>query len=203
MTPSGAASSSRLPGHTARSSTTTPSTSTSPACAESLRLFPGRRRSRRSTASATRCDEASTPSRRSYPSPARRGRRRGVALVIGVAAFNLFLGQRLSAAPSRSRGRRRRPSVSSLEVVRTARLVAPESPVEGAAVGSPFWVFAATTESRSRAFRRPGRLPPRRSRADPSERIRVEESVRLYALPVVDGGKRAGYRGSRGLARSV
>ena len=114
-----------------------------------------------------------------------------VALVIGVAAFNLFLGQRLSDSAVSLARAQAAAERSSLEVS-GGTVVSPESPDEGAAVGSPFWVFAGTTN-----VEKP-RVPASwttaaASLADGPERtIRVEESVRLYALPVVDGGKRVG-----------
>ena len=60
-----------------------------------------------------------------------------VALVIGVAAFNLFLGQRLSDSAVSLARAQAAAERSSLEVS-GGTVVSPESPDEGAAVGSPF-----------------------------------------------------------------
>jgi signal transduction histidine kinase len=114
-----------------------------------------------------------------------------IALVIGVTAFNLFLGQRLSASAVSLARAQAAAEISSLEVA-NGKLVVPDGPNEGSSVGSPLWVFAGTTN-----VERP-RVPARWTEAasslagGPERTVRVEESVRLYALPVVDGGKRVG-----------
>ena len=114
-----------------------------------------------------------------------------IALVIGVTAFNLFLGQRLSASAISLARAQAAAEISSLEVA-NGELVVPEGPDGGSAVGSPLWVFAGT-----RNVEKP-RVPADWTEAasslagGPERTIRVKESVRLYALPVVDGGTQVG-----------
>ncbi|MEI7759389.1 MAG: HAMP domain-containing sensor histidine kinase [Thermoleophilia bacterium] len=114
-----------------------------------------------------------------------------IALAIGVVAFNLFLGQRLSDSAISLARAQAAAERSSLEIS-DGTLVSPERPNEGVATGSPFWVFAGT-----RAVERP-RVPAYWESAasslagGPERTIRVEESVRLYALPVMEGGRRVG-----------
>ncbi len=114
-----------------------------------------------------------------------------LALVIGVAAFNIFLGQRLSASATSLARAQAAAEISSLEVV-DGRLVSPGGLDEGTAVGSPVWVFAAT-----KMLEKP-RVPPALTAvasslaAGPERTARYEESVRLYALPVISDGKRLG-----------
>lgn len=114
-----------------------------------------------------------------------------VALVIGVAAFNLFLDQRLSDSAVALAKAQAAAEVSSLRVV-DGQLVAPEGPDEGATIGSPVWVFAGT-----RPLEAPQVAPSLTAVAaslagGPERTVRVNEEVRLYALPVVDNGKRVG-----------
>ena len=114
-----------------------------------------------------------------------------LALVIGVTAFNVFLGQRLTAsATSLARGQAA-AELSSLEVV-DGQLVSPAGLTESTAVGSPLWVFAGgkiiekpRTSASLTAVAASLALGPERT-------VRVKESVRLYALPVIHSGKRIG-----------
>ena len=114
-----------------------------------------------------------------------------IALVIGVTAFNLFLGQRLSASAISLARSQAAAGISSLDIV-NGNLVSREGLEVGAAVGSPVWIFSGTT-----LLEKP-RVPPSltalaSSLADGPERtLRFHESVRLYSLPVIDGGKRIG-----------
>ena len=79
---------------------------------------------------------------------------------------------------------------SSLDVV-DGRLRAPEGPVEGH-IGSRVWVFAGT-----KALEAP-RVSPQVDRlarsltGGPERAVDQGESTRLYALPVLDGGRRVG-----------
>jgi len=115
----------------------------------------------------------------------------GLALVIGVAAFNLFLGQRLSASAVSLARAQAQAEISSLEVI-GGRLVAPEGLREGATVGSPVWVFAGTTILEKPRVA-PSLTAAARSLAGGPERtIRVRETLRLYALPVEHAGTRVG-----------
>jgi len=114
-----------------------------------------------------------------------------IALAVGVTAFNLFLGQRLSASAVSLARAQAAAEISSLEVV-DGNLVSPGGLGEGTAVGSQVWVFAGTT-----ILEKP-RVPPSLTAVasslagGPERTVRVNESVRLYALPVVDAGKRVG-----------
>ena len=114
-----------------------------------------------------------------------------IALVIGVTAFNLFLGQRLSASAISLARSQAAAGISSLDIV-NGNLVSREGLEVGAAVGSPVWIFSGTT-----LLEKP-RVPPSltalaSSLADGPERtLRFHESVRLYSLPVIDGEKRIG-----------
>jgi signal transduction histidine kinase len=114
-----------------------------------------------------------------------------LALVIGVAAFNLFLGQRLAASATSLARAQAAAELSSLEVV-NGKLSSPTGLDEGSAVGSPVWVFAGTT-----ILEKP-RVPARVTAAaaslagGPERALRLEESLRLYALPVTHDGKRVG-----------
>ena len=114
-----------------------------------------------------------------------------LALVIGVVAFNLFLGQRLSASATSLARAQAAAELSSLEVV-DGKLSSPTGLDEGSAVGSPVWVFAGTT-----ILEKP-RVPASLTAAaaslagGPERATRFEESLRLYALPVTHDGKRVG-----------
>ncbi len=114
-----------------------------------------------------------------------------LALVIGVAAFNIFLGQRLSASATSLARAQAAAEISSLKVV-DGRLVSPEGLDEGTGVGSPVWVFAATKVLEQP--RAPQALTAIASSlaAGPERTLRYKESVRLYALPVISDGKRVG-----------
>jgi signal transduction histidine kinase len=114
-----------------------------------------------------------------------------VALVIGVVVFNLVLGQRLSSnATDLARGQAA-AELTSLDVVGGA-LVSPTGLEGHTTVGSPVWVFAG-----SKILEKP-RVPSALTAAaaalaaGPERTVRVNESVRLYALPVNAGGKRVG-----------
>ena len=114
-----------------------------------------------------------------------------LALVVGVTAFNIFLGQRLSASAASLARAQAVAELSSLEVV-DGKLVLPEGLDEGATVGSPVWVFSGR-----KAIEKP-RVPPSLTEAasslagGPERTVRLNESLRLYALPVTHAGKRLG-----------
>ena len=114
-----------------------------------------------------------------------------VALVVGVTAFNIFLGQRLSASATSLARAQAAAELSSLEVA-DGKLVSSTGLEESAAVGSPVWVFSGRT-----ILERP-RVPASltavaASLADGPERTtRFKESLRLYALPVTHDGRRIG-----------
>jgi signal transduction histidine kinase len=114
-----------------------------------------------------------------------------LALVIGVVAFNLFLGQRLSASATSLARAQAAAELSSLEVV-DGKLSSPTGLEEGAGVGSPVWVFSGTT-----VLERP-RVPASLTAAasalagGPERSTRYDESLRFYALPVTNHGDRIG-----------
>jgi signal transduction histidine kinase len=114
-----------------------------------------------------------------------------IALVIGVTAFNLFLGQRLTASAVSLAQAQAAAEISSLEVV-DGRLVSPERLDDSASVGSPVWVFSGTTLLETP--RVPSSLTAVASSlvGGPERTVRFRESVRLYALPVSRDGKRVG-----------
>ena len=114
-----------------------------------------------------------------------------VALVIGVAAFNIVLEKRLSdSAVSLGRGQAT-AALTSLAVV-NGRLVVREGLTGRKSVGGPVWVFYGTKPIETP--RAPASLTDvAESLADGPERtIRVNEAIRLYALPVLDGRNRVG-----------
>ena len=114
-----------------------------------------------------------------------------IALVIGVTAFNLFLGQRLTASAVSLAQAQAAAEISSLEVV-DGRLVSPERLDDSGSVGSPVWVFSGTTLLEKP--RVPSSLTAVASSlaGGPERTVRFRESVRLYALPVSRDGKRVG-----------
>ncbi len=113
-----------------------------------------------------------------------------IALAVGVAAFNVFLGQRLSASATGLAKAQAEAELSSIRV-RNGKLVAPEGPDEGT-VSSRVWVF-----ERSRLLEAP-RAPQRIDEAarllagGPERSLDVGEEVRLYAIPVSQNGIRYG-----------
>jgi signal transduction histidine kinase len=106
-------------------------------------------------------------------------------------AFNLFLGQRLSASATSLARAQAAAELSSLEAV-DGKLSSPTGLDEGSAVGSPVWVFAGTT-----ILEKP-RVPASLTAAaaslagGPERATRFKESLRLYALPATHDGKRVG-----------
>ncbi len=114
-----------------------------------------------------------------------------LALIIGVTAFNVILEQRLSASAESLARAQAQAELSSLKV-ENGKLVAPEGLEERGAVGSTLWVFAGGT-----IIEKP-LVPTRWTKAaaslagGPEGTGRVQESVRLYALPVIYDGNRVG-----------
>jgi signal transduction histidine kinase len=114
-----------------------------------------------------------------------------IALAIGVAAFSLVLGQRLTDN-ARSLARAQAvEELASLEVV-DGRLVVHKGLERQEGVGGPVWVFegkriveqpTAPAELKAVAASLAG---------GPERTVRFGESVRLYALPVRNAGKRVG-----------
>ena len=155
--PSAAASSSRPPGRTARSSTTTRSTCTSPGCGASSRRCRARPRSRPSTASATRCDDSFRGSASAHGCCSRR--RRGRARARSRASPRSRSCSGSGSLRARRRSRRRRPRRSSRRSsIRNGKLVAPRRPTT-APVAEPRLGLQRHTllEAPSVAGGRPGR----------------------------------------------
>lgn len=114
-----------------------------------------------------------------------------VALIVGVAAFYFFLGQRLSDSATSLAHAQAEAELSSLRV-EDGRLVAPEGLDEGQ-LATTVWVFDSRRMLEApRAGAKLHRLA--RSLANGPERVVDEgERTRLYALPVRDErGRRVG-----------
>ena len=114
-----------------------------------------------------------------------------VALVVGVTAFNLLLDQRLTdSATSLAKGQAA-AALSTVDVV-AGKVVTPAKPRTETRPGSPVWVFSGTTAVESPRVD-PALSSVAQSLADGPERtVRVNEEIRLYALPVIDSGHRVG-----------
>jgi signal transduction histidine kinase len=112
------------------------------------------------------------------------------ALAIGVAAFNLLLGQQLAAGASDLAKAEALAELASVHIEH-GKLVAPESPSQGTVV-SQVWVFAGTQAVE--APRVPTRVDVAANRlaGGPERSIGVGEDIRMYALPIVLDGKRHG-----------
>ena len=113
-----------------------------------------------------------------------------IALAIGVAAFNVLLGQRLSASATALARAQAAVELGSLEIV-SGKPVAPEVPDEGK-LGIPVWVFSGNKVIEE----------PKASRSidnavaslvgGPERSLSVGGKVRLYSLPITDRGARIG-----------
>ena len=114
-----------------------------------------------------------------------------IALIIGVTAFNLFLGQRLTASQVSLARAQATAELSALEVV-DGKLVSPEGVDRGTAVGSPVWVFAGETILEKPRVPRSLTTIASSLAGGPERTLRVKESIRLYALPVTHNGERIG-----------
>ena len=114
-----------------------------------------------------------------------------IALAVGVAAFNFFLGQRLSASAISLARAQAEVELSSLQIV-GGQLVVPAVRDEGTPVGSPSWVFEGQTNLEKPRVPASWTAAAEALAGGPESTIRVNESVRLYAIPVVDSGKRVG-----------
>jgi signal transduction histidine kinase len=113
-----------------------------------------------------------------------------LALVIGVAAFNVFLGQRLSSSAT-ALARAQAEAELSLLRVRDGKLVAPQGP-DRTTVTSQAWVF--DSGRLLEAPRAPQHIQDaaRSLAGGPERSVEVGESARLYAIPVTTGGVRHG-----------
>ena len=114
-----------------------------------------------------------------------------IALVIGVAAFNFVLAQRLTDNAVSVARAQAEEELASLDVV-DGRLVVRERLERQEGVSGPVWVFED-----DRAIEQP-RAPAKLQAAaaalagGPERTIRLDESIRLYALPVRNGDERVG-----------
>jgi signal transduction histidine kinase len=114
-----------------------------------------------------------------------------IALVVGVAAFNIFLGQRLTASAISLGRAQAEAELSSLQIV-DGKLVVPDGLAEGTPAGSPSWVFADAGDIEKPRVPASWTAAAATLAGGPERTIRVNESVRLYAIPAVDGGNRVG-----------
>ena len=113
-----------------------------------------------------------------------------IALAIGVGAFNLLLGQRLSASATDLAKGQAEAELSSLQVT-NGRLVAPEGPDEGT-VTSQAWVFEGSRLLEAPRARADVAEAARSLAGAPEGSLRLAEEARLYAIPVTQNGVRYG-----------
>jgi two-component system, OmpR family, sensor kinase len=113
-----------------------------------------------------------------------------LALVVGVITLNLLLRERLSASATSLAKAQAAAQLGSLEV-RGGRLVTPERPDERA-VGSQVWVFAGSRLVERPAVARRLDAQARAMAGGPARAHDAGEEARLYALPVVQNGRRYG-----------
>jgi signal transduction histidine kinase len=114
-----------------------------------------------------------------------------LALVIGVTAFNLLLDQRLAASATALARGQALATLSALDVV-DGKVVAPEARDDGAALGSPVWIFSGTTPIETPRAQASVAAVAASLANGPEHTVRVGEKIRLYAVPVVDHGQRVG-----------
>jgi signal transduction histidine kinase len=114
----------------------------------------------------------------------------GLALAVALAAFYFLLGQRLSASATSLAKAQATAEVSALEI-RNGALVTREGPDTGTP-SSQIWVFAG---SRVLEAPRASAEVDRAARTlanGPRRSLDIREETRLYALPIVQDGKRYG-----------
>ena len=114
-----------------------------------------------------------------------------VALVIGVTAFNLLLDQRLTASAISLAHDQAAAALSTVDVA-GGTIVTPAEPRNATRLGSPVWVFSGTTPIESPRVDPEITAAARALAGGPERTMRVNETIRLYALPVVDQGSRVG-----------
>ena len=113
-----------------------------------------------------------------------------IALAIGVTAFNVLLGQRLSASAASLAQAQAGVELSSLQIVK-GRPIAPEVSDEGK-LGIPVWVFAGKQAIEvPRASQEINKAVALLVDA-PKRSVNVDGKVRLYAVPITDRGARIG-----------
>jgi signal transduction histidine kinase len=113
-----------------------------------------------------------------------------LALAAGVAAFNVFLGQRLSASAT-ALARAQANAELSLLRLRDGRLVVPEGP-DQTTVASQAWVFDGPRLLEVPRASEHVQTAARSLAGGPERSLNVGESVRLYAVPVTINGVRHG-----------
>jgi signal transduction histidine kinase len=113
-----------------------------------------------------------------------------LALAAGVAAFNVFLGQRLSASATALAHAQANAELSSLRL-RNGRLVVPEGPAQ-TTVASQTWVFDGPRLLEAPRASEHVQTAARSLAGGPERSLDVGESVRLYAVPVTTNGVRHG-----------
>ena len=113
-----------------------------------------------------------------------------VALAIGVAAFNVLLVQQLASGASDLAKAEAAAELASLRV-HGGKLVAPESPNEGT-VASQVWVFSGSDVLDAPRVPKRVDAAARSLSGGPERSLGVGEDIRMYALPIVQDGKRYG-----------
>jgi signal transduction histidine kinase len=113
-----------------------------------------------------------------------------LALAVGVTAFTLLLSHRLSASATSLARAQAQAAVSSLDV-RSGRLSSHEAPDQGTSPGQ-VWVFAGKRQVEAPNASRAVAAAARRLAGGPEQARTVGEQTRLYALPVVENGRRYG-----------
>jgi len=113
-----------------------------------------------------------------------------LALAIGVVAFNVFLGQRLSASATNTAKAQAEAELSSLRI-ENGKVISREGPDEGAIL-TLTWVFRGTS-----ALEAPRSTPEldraaRQLAGAPEGRHDLGEHARLYVIPVTQAGARYG-----------
>jgi len=113
-----------------------------------------------------------------------------LALAVSVTAFTLLLSHRLSVSATSLARAQAQAKATSLEV-RGGRLVAPETRDEGTSPGQ-VWVFAGGRQLEAPSGSAVLTAAVSALAGGPERAENVGEQTRLYALPVVVGGKRYG-----------
>jgi signal transduction histidine kinase len=113
-----------------------------------------------------------------------------IALAIGVTAFNVLLGQRLSASATSLARAQAEVELGSLQIVE-GKPVAPEVPDEGK-LGIPVWVFAGKQAIEAPRTSRAIRTTVASLVGGPERSLSVDGKVLLYSLPISGRGVRVG-----------
>ena len=112
------------------------------------------------------------------------------ALVLGVAAFNVLLSQRLTASATATGKAQAEAELSSIRIA-NGGVVSPEAPDEGTV--SPLnWVYQGPEVARGAPVEREMNAAAAALADAPESTRTVGDEARLYALPIVQGGVRFG-----------